>query len=100
MLGWGARMLDGPNPSSGHRPIELEGLELRGRSKSLDRPLMEERPEASRKASSNGYDSLGQSFFSRTITSIAATRMPSGAGMSNFGRNSSGISDSSSVSSR
>src|SRR5580704_15635357 len=100
MLGWRARTLDGANTSSGHRHIELEGLELSNRSKSLDRPLMEERSEASRKASRNGCDSIRQSFFSRTITSIAATRMPSGAGMSNFGRNSSGISDSSSVSSR
>jgi hypothetical protein len=100
MLGWGARMLDDPTHSSGHRPFELEGLKLSDRSKLLDRPLMEERLEASRKASSNGCDSLCQSFFSRTITSIAATRMPSGAGMSNFGRNSSGMSDSSSVSSR
>jgi hypothetical protein len=29
-------MLYGPNPSSGHRPLELEGLELSDRSKSLD----------------------------------------------------------------
>src|SRR5580692_2623451 len=100
MLGWRARMLDGPNPSSGHRHIELEALGLSDRSKSLDQPLLEEGSEASRKASSNGCDSFRQSFFNRTMTSIAATRMPSGAGMSNFGRNSSGISDSSSVSSR
>ena len=100
MLGWGAGTLDGPNPSSGHRHIELEGLGLGDRSKSPDWPLMEERSEASRKASSNGCDLFRQFFFSRTMTSMAATRMPSGAGMSNSGRNSSGISDSSSVSSR
>jgi hypothetical protein len=93
-------MLDGANPSSGHRHIELEGLGLSDRSKSLGQPMLEEGSEASRKASSNGCDSFRQSFFSRTITSIAATRMPSGAGISNFGRNSSGMSDSSSVSSR
>jgi hypothetical protein len=93
-------MLDGPTHSSGHRPVELEGLKLSDRSKSLDRRLTEEKLEASRKASSTGGDSLCQSFFSRTMTSIAATRMPSGAGMSNFGRNSSGMSDNSSVSSR
>ena len=40
------------------------------------------------------------SVFSRTITSIAAMRMPSGAGMSMFGSHSSGMSDSSSESSR
>ena len=41
-----------------------------------------------------------QSVFSRTMTSIAAMRMPSGAGMSIFGSHSSGMSDSSSESSR
>ena len=42
MLGWGARVLDGPNPSSGHRHIELEGLGLSDRIRSLDQRLMEE----------------------------------------------------------
>ena len=41
-----------------------------------------------------------QTFFSRTITSIAAIDVPSGAGISNSGTHSSGMSDSSSVSSR
>jgi hypothetical protein len=43
MLGWGARTLDGANPSSGHCHIELEGLGLSHPSKLLDRPLIEEK---------------------------------------------------------
>ena len=39
-------------------------------------------------------------FFSRTITSIAATRMPSGGGISISGNSQSGMSDNSSVSSK
>ena len=41
-----------------------------------------------------------QTFFSRTITSIALISVPSGAGISNSGSHSSGMSESSSVSSR
>src|ERR1700722_3022597 len=53
MLGWGAGRLAGPTHSSGHRPVELEGLKLSDRSKSLDRLLIEERLEPSRKVRSN-----------------------------------------------
>ena len=64
MLGRGVPALDALDPSSGHRSIKLEGLELSHRSELVDRPLMEE-DRGVLKASSNGCDLLCQSFFSR-----------------------------------